>query len=228
MTNLVYVGENGVKPQMPWVVVKTDLDQKKHHKITGTDVVLEIENQYNENLRERNPNYAEVVYVSDAESFCGYEKYQQFKNKLKVGDVVCLQHFQLMDHSGNSQAKAIDDSGESLYLVDIREIYFKVEAGEPVMLSNYTLCERVVSPEITDGGIIIPETAQYGRTREHARANVRYMSDEIKDVFTVGDEIIFTKYADYELDFNGKTYLKISSDEVLARISNNELTPISA
>lgn len=213
--SLIKLGENGGRPAANYVYCKADLEQKKNHHIEGTDITLYIETKFNENLRERNPNYAEVVYIPEEDYFCGYEKYRKYRQDLKPGDQICVQHFQLVDHSGESLAELEDFNGEQLFRVDLKEVYFKIVDGEPVMLSNFLLCERPEAKTVTDGGIIIPEVAQDGYNRVAKRAIVRYVSDQIRAEINPGDEILFTEFADYEVEFNGKKYLKIASDEVL-------------
>lgn len=225
MSQLLEIGPNGVIPKLPYVIVKADLDQKKKHIVPGTDVELIIENQYNENLRERNPNYAEVVYSSEEDEFMGYDN-KKFKNILKPGDRICLQHFQLLDHSNNSQAVAIDSQGEQLFIVDIKEVYFKIDEinriDTPVMLSDYTLCERTEVENITEEGILIPDSAYDQYHRSSGRAIVDFKSDTVDSV-EVGDVILYEKYADYELEFNGKTYLKISESEILGHFTDGKV-----
>lgn len=214
--------EGDIVPKNQYVVCRADVNQKKHHQIPGTDIDLYIENKFNENLRERNPNYAEVAYVSDSPDYEGYEPGRVFKNKLSSGDNVCVQHFQIVDHNGNSNAFAVDKDGNDLFLVDIREVYFRDNGGTPETCSNYILCEREDLVETTESGIIIPETIQDEYRRGTSRAVVRYTSDQLTYNIKPGDVILFIKYADYELTYGGKTYLKLAEDEIMGVFGNNE------
>lgn len=220
--------EQPATPLLPYVLCKADMEQKKIVHLSD-EVDIYIDNKYNENLRERNPNIAYVVYSNDTDKFKGYDKGQVFNNKLVPGDKVYLQHFQLLGHSNESLAMAEDVSGDELFLVDLREVYFKVVNNEPVMLSNYMLCEYEEISDRLPSGLLIPAMAEENILRnELKRAVVRYISDEVSDKIKVGDVILFEKHADYRLTFNGKEYLKMSSTEVLAKIQDNKILAVAA
>lgn len=218
---MIQLTERGAVPNYPHVICKANLEQKRTYHIKGTDIDLFIENKFNENLRERNPNRAEVVYVPEFSTFKGYEsKFRAFTQSLLPGDIVYIQHFQLADHSGDSNVAMLDYDGTELFLVDLREVYFKVVDGTPIPFGSNMLCEYT-NPEkaFTESGLIIPEVARAGRRRAEGRATVRYISPDVRNV-SVGDKIMFEKHADYSVEFNDKQYLKITDDEVLGILTD--------
>ena len=66
------------------------------------------------------------------------------------------------------------------------------------------------------GGVLLPETAkekpQQGTLA--ALGNSHDMATDLK----VGDRVLFPKYTGTEIKFEGKTYLLMNEDDVLARI----------
>lgn len=228
---MIKIGPNGSVPNSQYVLCTANLEQKKTYHIPGTEIDLLIENKYNDNYRERNPNYAEVVYIPNSNKFQGYEKYRHYDQILKPGDKVCVQHFQLIDDRNESKAIAEDFDGKPLFLVDLREVYFKIVKNKPVPLSNYTLCEYADPlKDKTSSGLFIPEIAQEQERRNSKQVIVKYVSEFVKkqgvNSVSPGDRVLFIDYADYELEFDGKKYLKIASDEILGILEDDALNKI--
>ena len=66
------------------------------------------------------------------------------------------------------------------------------------------------------GGIIIPDTAK-------EKPNIGEViaigtDDELKKIVKVGDKIIYSKYSGSEIELDGKRFLIISKDDILAII----------
>lgn len=204
-----------MKPIGPYVVCKADLEQKKKHLIPGTDIELYIETDYEQNYRIKNPNYATVVYVPDGDAYEDWDK-RRHSQILKPGDLICSQHFQLINDRNESQS-FYKEGDEDLFRVDVREVYFKVVDGIPVMLGNNALCELIEPPLQTEGGIEIPESLREQFQREMRRAKIAFLPERHEGL-EIGDVIVFIEFADYELEFDGKKYLKIATSEMLAII----------
>ena len=92
-------------------------------------------------------------------------------------------------------------------------------------LGNRVLLEAVPAEEKTKGGIIIPDTAKDEKNPEQGKV-VAVGNDKNLDVIKKGDIVLFSKYSQSEVEIDGKKYLVISGDNVLAVIStkkeNNE------
>lgn len=193
-----------------WIVCRADLHQKERQSLNGpngTKIELFISNQYNENLRERNPNYCEVVYSGNpGRQVPGLNPYKKYDVDVEPGDIICVQHFQLMDHSGNSMSN-YSENGEPLFFVNFSEVFFKIVDGVPILLNDYILCEKLPDMHINN--------LDYEKERFLERnAIVTHVSKYVKNV-KVGDKIKYEPYADYEVDINGKKYIRMRSDEVL-------------
>ena len=68
----------------------------------------------------------------------------------------------------------------------------------------------------TPGGVLLPETAK----EKPQQGTVEAIGDpeEMETDLKVGDRVLFPKYTGTEIKFEGKTYLLMNKDDVLARI----------
>ena len=66
------------------------------------------------------------------------------------------------------------------------------------------------------GGVLLPETAKEKPQQGTIEAvgNEEDMTTDLK----VGDRVLFPKYTGTEIKYDGKTYLLMNEDDVLARI----------
>lgn len=75
-----------------------------------------------------------------------------------------------------------------------------------------TFIEADASEEKTQGGIIIPETAQQKATT----GRVRYCSENSR--FKEDARVLLSKYAGSEASVNGVTYRVVKDDDILAEL----------
>jgi chaperonin GroES len=68
----------------------------------------------------------------------------------------------------------------------------------------------------TPGGVLLPETAK--EKPQQGTIEAIGNSDEMETDLKVGDRVLFPKYTGTEIKFEGKTYLLMNEDDVLARI----------
>ncbi len=68
----------------------------------------------------------------------------------------------------------------------------------------------------TPGGVLLPETAK--EKPQQGTIEAIGNSDEMETDLKVGDRVLFPKYTSTEIKFEGKTYLLMNEDDVLARI----------
>lgn len=74
-----------------------------------------------------------------------------------------------------------------------------------------------VDEQKTAGGIYIPDTA---KEKPQRGTVVAIGTDEdLKKVVKVGDKIVFGKYTGDEIEFEGKKYLIVKRDDILAIIA---------
>jgi chaperonin GroES len=74
-----------------------------------------------------------------------------------------------------------------------------------------------VEDQKTPGGIIIPDTA---KEKPQIGTIVAVGTDEeMKDLVKKGDKIVFGKYTGDEIEFEGKKYLVVQRNDILAIIS---------
>jgi chaperonin GroES len=92
-----------------------------------------------------------------------------------------------------------------------------------IPLNDKILVERVEAEEKTAGGIVLPDTAKekpkQGKVLSAGEGKV--LENGKRSAFQVkkGDRIMFTSYAGSEVTIDGKEYLIMTEDDVLAIVS---------
>jgi chaperonin GroES len=84
-------------------------------------------------------------------------------------------------------------------------------------LADRVLVEPAAAEEKTAGGIIIPDTAKEKPQKGTVVATGNGKKDEPLTV-KVGDTVLYGKYAGTDLKFDGKDYLIMREDDILAII----------
>lgn len=84
-------------------------------------------------------------------------------------------------------------------------------------LSDRVLIEPTAAEEVTASGIIIPDSAKEKPLRGTVLAAGQGTKDEPM-VLKSGDQVLFGKYAGTEIEFEGKKYLLMRQNDVLARL----------
>jgi chaperonin GroES len=87
-------------------------------------------------------------------------------------------------------------------------------------LGDQVLVKRAEPAEVSDGGILLPETAT-DKPQEGlviAIGSGRVLDDGSRSTFqvSVGDRVIFTSYAGNEISHKGEEYLLMKESDVLA------------
>ena len=87
-------------------------------------------------------------------------------------------------------------------------------------LHDRILVERLEEKEVKKGGIIIPDTAkekpQEGKVIAVGNGKVTDEGKKIALDVKAGDKILFGKYSGTDIKIDGKEYLILREDEVLA------------
>jgi len=89
-----------------------------------------------------------------------------------------------------------------------------------VPLNDKIVIERLEADERTAGGIILPDTAKEKpkQGKVVSLGDGKLLEDGKRAVFQVkvGDRVLFTSYAGNEVTHEGKEYLIMTEDDVLA------------
>lgn len=88
-------------------------------------------------------------------------------------------------------------------------------------LNNKIILEAISAEEKTKSGIIIPDTAnkerpEQGKVLAVGLGKLLENGERSKMEVKVGDTVIFSKYSPNEIKVDGKEYLVISDEDVLA------------
>jgi len=92
-----------------------------------------------------------------------------------------------------------------------------------IPLNDKILVERVEAEEKTAGGIVLPDTAKekpkQGKILELGEGKV--LESGKRSAFQVkkGDKVLFTSYAGSEVTVDGKEFLIMTEDDILAIVS---------
>lgn len=80
-------------------------------------------------------------------------------------------------------------------------------------LGKRVLLERIEEPTTTATGIIIPDNAK----EKPLSGIVRAISPKVEEKghVAIGDKVVFAKYSGTELSIDGKTFLVMSTDDLL-------------
>ena len=83
-----------------------------------------------------------------------------------------------------------------------------------VPLGDRVVLKQVVAEETTKSGIVLP-----GQTKEKPQqAEVVAVGPNVEDLISVGDKVIYAKFAGTEVELDGANYLVMKQDDILAII----------
>lgn len=112
---------------------------------------------------------------------------------------------------------------DNTYFVPLTEIFmYRKPEGEWKSLAPYCFVEPVkYEVDITVPGVIIPDSAAKEELSYKGQVKqtgiMTYSNEELEEMgVKVGDKIIFSDYSEYEVKVEGKTYYKMSSNDILA------------
>jgi chaperonin GroES len=92
-----------------------------------------------------------------------------------------------------------------------------------IPLNDKILVERVEAEEKTAGGIVLPDTAKEKpkQGKVLSLGDGKVLDNGKRQAFQVkkGDRVLFTSYAGSEVKIDGKEYLVMSEDDILAIVS---------
>jgi chaperonin GroES len=92
-----------------------------------------------------------------------------------------------------------------------------------IPLNDKILVERVEAEEKTAGGIMLPDTAKekpkQGKVLSTGEGKVLDNGKRQPFQVKVGDKVLFTSYAGSEIKVDGKEYLVMSEEDILAVVS---------
>jgi chaperonin GroES len=89
-----------------------------------------------------------------------------------------------------------------------------------VPLNDKIVVERLEAEEKTAGGIVLPDTAKekpkQGKVRSLGQGKLLDTGKRAAFQVKEGDRVLFTSYAGNEVTVDGKEYLIMTEDEILA------------
>ncbi len=89
-----------------------------------------------------------------------------------------------------------------------------------VPLNDKLVVERLEAEERTAGGIVLPDTAKekpkQGKVLSRGDGKLLETGKRAAFQVNVGDKVLFTSYAGTEVTLDGKEYLIMTEDDILA------------
>ena len=83
-----------------------------------------------------------------------------------------------------------------------------------VPLGDRVVLKQLVAEETTKSGIVLP-----GQTKEKPQqAEVVAVGPNVEDLISVGDKVIYAKFAGTEVELDGANYLVMKQEDILAII----------
>jgi chaperonin GroES len=94
------------------------------------------------------------------------------------------------------------------------------ETMKVIPLNDKVLIERLEADDKTAGGIILPDTAKekpkQGKILALGEGKILENGQRVSFQVKVGDRVLFSSYAGNEVQLDGKEYLVMSEDDILA------------
>ncbi|MGI9278236.1 MAG: co-chaperone GroES [Endozoicomonas sp.] len=85
---------------------------------------------------------------------------------------------------------------------------------QPKPLNNLVLVDRASNPTTSEGGIVLPSKDE----PQQCHGIVLGTGAKVTEPINEGDTVLFSRYSGTELTFQGKTYVLIREEELLATV----------
>lgn len=198
-----------MKSIKPFILIKPDLNHKKRQMVG--DVELQIENQFEKNLRLAHPQIGVAVAVPKGE-LSWKDGNKKFECNIEVGDTLFIDHFCFYTHSYKKQDHIVHD-GDELYRAHFEDVFFIDRDGEIIMCSDYVLCEEVVENNFESSFLVVPETSKKVLKNKYKVLHLPNIDTDVK----VGDIVVNDRrFLSYPLTYKGKNYFRCVLDELVA------------
>lgn len=188
--------------------VEFDENHNKVHNMGGIEIVrpdmwefeqsgADTKYQKNTNLKDVNPQIAKVVFPNR-------------KIKLATGEKI-FTHFLAIDNADDFEIH-----GKKCKVIPLSSIFFRIsEDGNHEMMEDVYLGEQVYSDGIqTKSGIWI---TPYDKKKESLKVKLTHVPKN-SPYFSVGDTVLTVDDFQYEIDLDGKTYIKLNTWHIAVKI----------
>lgn len=190
-----------IKTKSNLYYLKGILDHKEKHQLTP-DIELTIVKDYENNLRQRNPQLGIVMAMPEDNHL-----------ELVIGDYVVVHHLVFCGDIGPDRAYEekphIIFEGEKLFPCEGNRIFFKYKDKIPVPVGDYILAKTIETDE-TKGGLYMGKSV---------------MSNECEVTFgncgvNAGDRLLVTNKGMYEIIIDKVVYQRVLKQDACAVIKN--------
>jgi signal peptidase I len=165
------------------------IDHKSTYDLAG--VTIEMQKQYENNLRERNPQMGRVEAVPNDNPL-----------HLNVGDVVVVNHFTFYGDIGEDKSFIVKPhllyEGIRVFRAEERQIFFRMNGDLIECMPDYIICDYRVEPEEHFG-------VYFGEKKWIECTHGKY----------AGKEVVTLKNSMYLITIGKTDYYKVRTDEVV-------------
>ena len=185
-----------IKPLGDFVYVEIEKEEENTHTLSN-GVQIYLDTSYDRYVNAR--QYGTVKYIS-----VNIQKRVDDGIKLKEVDKVYFHHH-VIDERMTSEF-----GGENIYKVHYDQLYCFVRDNEISMLQDYVFVEPIqLEDKIGNIYIESKESVKRGKVK-HANKFSK------EDGFKNGDEILFIKNANYDMNIEGEKLFRMKNSEILA------------
>ncbi len=193
-----------------YVIVEIDQQYKNEVKFkSGVSIIVNTRVESVENINR----VAKVVSVPDG-------------TVLKKGDYVVIHH-NILRKRGSQKGNEIESEfyiKENTFFVPFEEVFmYKRGEDEWKALSPHCFIKPIeAKDELTSKLIYIPESLDKGyKGMKKNQGFIAYGNPSLEDIgASEGDEIIFQKDSEYEIELGGQIYYKMSTQNVLGKVEH--------
>jgi len=172
------------------------IDHKSEYDLGG--VTIQIEKQYENNLRERNPQLGKVEGLPDDNWL-----------SLEIGDTIAVNHFTFYGDIGKDKSFTLKDHFEidevKYFPAKANQMFFRYNDGIPEPFDEYVLCDYF-EDEYEKFGLYL------------TRKGIRCTHGEY-----AGQEVYCLKHSMYAIELDKKVFYKVRKDEIV--MVGEELRP---
>lgn len=137
---------------------------------------------------------------------------------LKEGDEVIVHHniFRLRNDTKGKVAPSNYDIGGNQYFVPLTEVFMYRRDSEWIALEPYVFIKPI---PLREGDEMLLGIKKEHKGREHQKGTVAFNNKHLESQgVKEGDEIIFSRYSEYEFNIEGEIFYKMQTKDILAKI----------
>tara|TARA_R110002020_G_scaffold140089_2_gene311315 strand:+ start:594 stop:1178 length:585 start_codon:yes stop_codon:yes gene_type:complete len=194
-----------MRPVKNCYFVKVEKTHEDTVIVNGRELFLDV--SYNDLKHAR--QYGTVIALPESLP-------KDIKLDIKKGDKVYCHHFLA---SEQNRVKFHED--DNVYSIQWNHIYARIRKGKLKMMYHWNFVKQKLEDEsnyMTKSGIFTKPEAE----DEELYGYVEHMNNDLKKMgVKKGDEVVFSKNSEYDMQIEGEKLLRMRNFDILAKIEND-------